>query len=429
MIDPLIIFFLLMQLIVIVTLFILLALQIYKFKSQNKILENYFFPITMVFGILAFTPLLVSYLHFAVYEDEAVSIFLQTFVFTFLSYMFYFWYRHYQSISEILPPKGRHFGILILALSNTFFVVLHLLGFYLPFAQLLTEILPHPIVVAFFYLNPLPPDELGNIITVLSNTTMLQGIIVFGYIFFIIHNSRLIELHKSSKFELTSVFVFWISLTLFFINNLFLTFGLYPAIWRDSGFDILILIIIFSFFFIAILILLIHYIIVFPPHLLSPSLQLEYFKKLTLALTSEDLKTIELPDSPVSLPVKPHLHLSSTAIEILIYFFRNQTTETSLEDIQLQLGLKPVAVSHYLRVLHNHKYIEHKEFEPHNTHSKAIIISSQGNKFLLSLYKNIYSHFGSLLTVWGDFYQEQNYSDEEISSYLSKIQNIVEQSE
>jgi len=90
MIDLLIIIFLLMQVIVILALFILLALHIYKFTSQNRIIENYFFPLTMLFGILAFTPLLLSYIHFAVFGDDPIQIFLSTFVFTFLSYMFYF---------------------------------------------------------------------------------------------------------------------------------------------------------------------------------------------------------------------------------------------------------------------------------------------------------------------------------------------------
>jgi len=257
---------------------------------------------------------------------------------------------------------------------------------------------------------------------------MLQGIIVFGYIFFIIHKSHLIELQKSSKFELTSVFILFISLTLFYLNNIFVSFRLYPVTWSESGFDILIIFIIFSFFFIAILILLIHYIIVFPVHLLSPSLQLAYFKKLTLVLTSENFSSPEIQESSVSIPAKPHLHLDSIAIEMLIFLFKNQHTEMNVENIQLQLQLKPVAIMHYLRVLHNHKYIEYLDFESHNIRSKAIIINSQGIKFLLSLYKNIYLHFGDLLTIWGDFYPEQNNSKDEISNYLSRIQDIVEQS-
>jgi len=298
---------------------------------------------------------------------------------------------------------------------------------------MLTTILPHPLIITFFYHNPLPPEDFGSVITVLSHVSQVQGIIVFGYIIFIIHNSRLIELRKSSKYELIAVFIFWISLILFFLNNILITFRFYPQAWRDDGFDFILIVIVFFFYFSAIIILLFHYIIVFPPHLLSPSLQLEYFKKLTLVFTSDDYLKVALPDPEpdhqlILMPAKPHHQLSSTAIEILILLLGNQNKELTMKDIQSQLRLKPVAITHYLRVLQNHKYIDQNEIETHSN-SNTISIRSPGVEFLLSLYKNVYSYFGDLLSSWGDFYREQNYSDNEISSYLSRIQNIMDQSE
>ncbi|MHA1984312.1 MAG: hypothetical protein ACW967_08145 [Candidatus Hodarchaeales archaeon] len=234
----------------------------------------------------------------------------------------------------------------------------------------------------------------GRIVTYLTHIGFFIGILAYGLILFNSIKFNLLEMKKISLVELIVIILLFITNLLLFINDVLLTLNLYgslgPVIAAPivTGLTFLL--------FLGLIFLIINYMVFNPGHLLSPSINREFYDKLNNLLDSEnkvlDKETSELDKADVNnFDLKK---LNSTSIELLIYLLRHSDDGTYARSIETDLQLNKATVSYNLRILEENSFIDRFEsLKEGDMRFKKIKINDNGSKFLMMFHSKLSNYF------------------------------------
>jgi DNA-binding MarR family transcriptional regulator len=391
MLDLIIFFDILLKILLIVSFSILLVFQI--IQAQEKKLQNYYFILALIFGLLATAPYLLDPILWEAIIDEGTKvsyrIFLQSTSITIYAIFFYLWYKHYEAIYSLEPMKEfkwENYALIFLTVANVIIYLLHFLGFF-----------PWDFLQDLFEMG-LMPDFLigggGRIVTYLTHIGFFIGILAYGLILYNSIKFNLLELNKVSLVELIVIILLFITNILLFVNDVLLTLNLYgslgPVIAAPivTGLTFLLLL--------GLIFLIFNYMVFNPRHILSPSINREFYDKLNNLLDSDN-KTLE---NKKQIPDKADVDnfdlkkLNSTSIELLIYLLRHSDEGTYARSMETDLQLNKATVSYNLRILEENSLIDRFEsLQENDMRFKRIKINETGLQFLMTFHSKLSNYF------------------------------------
>ncbi|MHA1992543.1 MAG: hypothetical protein ACW981_02790 [Candidatus Hodarchaeales archaeon] len=391
MLDLIIFFDILLKILLIVVFSILLVFQV--IQAQEKKLQNYYFTLAIIFGLLATPPYLLDPILWEVIVDvatrDSIRIFLQSTSVTLYAVFFYFWYKHYEAIYSLEPMKEfkwQNYVLVFLTVANLGIYLMHFLGFF-PW-DLLQDLYDRGLMPLFLIGGG------GRIVTYLTHISFFIGILSYGLILYNSIKFKLIELNKISLVELIAIILLFITNVLLFVNDVFLTLEIYGSLGSVIGTPILTGLT--FLFFVGLILLIVNYMIFNPGHLLSPSMNREFYYKLNNLLGSEN-KVLE-NKKPVA--DEPEINtfdlkkLNSTSIELLIYLLKHSDEGTYARSIETDLQLNKATVSYNLRILEENSLIDRFEsLQENDMRFKKIKINEDGLKFLMTFHSNLSNYF------------------------------------
>lgn len=415
MIDPILASSLVLSILIVGSFFLLLIMQVNSYA--NKKMENPFFIIAVVSGSIGITAYIFAVI-ISFNNSSNVELInnLHSYLFFFFTICFYFWYKHYQKIitlNEKSTLKQLDFLKELNFIPNwmypvTLIDILFVLGLGIDIGYYILYLLHLNLIVFGIIWNLLKISNTdGRMVTVFSVIAFLSGLIFF-YISYIIINNNLIELNKVPIFELLSILSLGFSNVFLFINDIFITFSVYPLEINNLVVGIGLLIIFFS-----LIMLLANYILLNPSHVSSPSL----YRDITNLMNTINDPNFSLKTSIQSIPtsnnplqanslmgkLKIPQKLNGTCIIILIYLMKNNELSSILaKDLEVNLNLNKSTISYNLKILENNDFINRfnpiegisKGFDEEiDQRRKLIKINDNGKNFLILLHQYLNTIF------------------------------------
>ncbi|MHA2497425.1 MAG: MarR family transcriptional regulator [Candidatus Hodarchaeales archaeon] len=359
--------------------FNLFIIQLYQMK--NRPMQSKFFTISMLMGTIGFVILVIDTILWEVNPIKENRIAFHVIIFVLLQVYAYFWYLHYEAIISVAIPKIRNFPLLFLAALSIIITVLYFIGVNLGLSRPLSDLW------SYLGISTHP----GRVVTIVSHIAFLVWVSVCTIALYIIITSNLIELRKISTFELISIAIQLITTSFLLLEDLFITFSVYDRDMSNMLITIGLLVL-----FLGLLSLLLNYLLFDPPHVQSPSIQLEYYEKLQNIFSGQAAGTNnERSDSiSASAPALAPKKLPSTALFILIHILNSNNSTSYARAIEENLNLSKSTVSYNLNLLENEYLIERKmENLQEDQRFKVVILRNKGMEYLLSVYLQLEKHF------------------------------------
>ena len=415
MIDPISAISLVLSILIVGCFFLLLIMQVNSFA--NKKIENPFFIIALIAGSIGITSYTFAVILDATNPNVELTNNLHSYLFFFFTLCFYFWYKHYEKIITLQDRSiTTRFNFLkkldfkwldpITTLDILFYIGLTIDLIYYVLYLFHLNLMVFGFIWHFLGVG----NTDGRMVTVFSLIAFLSGL-TFFYITYIIITNNLVELSKVPIFEVLAIIALGFSNAFLLINDIFVTFGLYPLdlSYLIVGIGLLIV-------FLSLIMLLINYILLNPSHVTSPSL----FKDIVQLINAIDdpvfetsskyqfkteestfpVPTIYKSFEKLSIPQK----LNVTYIIILIYLMKNYNISAILaKDLEANLNLNKSTISYNLKILENNEFINRispiekemivKSDLEVDQRQKFISINENGRNFLLSLQQYLNSIF------------------------------------
>ncbi|MHA2369646.1 MAG: MarR family transcriptional regulator [Candidatus Hodarchaeales archaeon] len=359
--------------------FNLFIIQLYQMK--NRPMQSKFFTISMLMGTIGFVILVIDTILWEVNPIKENRIAFHVIIFVLLQVYAYFWYLHYEAIISVAIPKIRNFPLLFLAALSIIITVLYFIGVNLGLSRPLSDLW------SYLGISTHP----GRVVTIVSHIAFLVWVSVCTIALYIIITSNLIELRKISTFELISIAIQLITTSFLLLEDLFITFSVYDRDMSNMLITIGLLVL-----FLGLLSLLLNYLLFDPPHVQSPSIQLEYYEKLQNIFSDQATGTNnERSDSiSASATALAPKKLPSTALFILIHILNSNNSTSYARAIEENLNLSKSTVSYNLNLLENAYLIERKtENLQEDQRFKVVILRNKGMEYLLSVYLQLEKHF------------------------------------
>ena len=410
-------------------LFIIMTVM-YLYQSKNTVLENNFFLICMVFGTFAMIFFVIDTLSYQLYHNVMLRVRLETLTFSFFGLYFYFFYRHYQSITDTTPYTWPNMLSAYLVIANICLTILFFLG------------IPPP-NLSDIGLN-IPSNQV--IVTYVSFITFIIGVLSSGFALYTIIRNNLIEIHKCTIFELISIIILFCDNIFLIINDILVTYNVYNLAWSYTIVTSAIFI-----YIIGLALFIVNNILFLPPHIYTPSLLYNKYKELDLIfsrdksnenITSKEQSLDKMDAITGEKPVRISTHLNyaslinesgisreqtnqiavllsntkekdlndhkellradnlltvkltTTAIEILIYLLKSVHDSSYANKIEKDLKLKKNTVSYNLGILEANFLIDPRKIDiESDVRYKQIRISNRGINYLNALYKSLKDFF------------------------------------
>ncbi|OLS27222.1 MAG: hypothetical protein HeimC3_04700, partial [Candidatus Heimdallarchaeota archaeon LC_3] len=344
----------LLEILAIASFIVLLGFHIVQIQKEK--VKNYFFLISIISGLLATITFLIETVSWAISPSVSTRIFLQSVTLIIYAIFFFFIYKHYEAIYSLEPLKEYKW-------KNYIFITL--IGFQIVFFFMnYLNLIPWDFLDELYRNNLIPSfliqkDDNGRITTYLSHVTYLIGILAYSFTIQGIIKFNLIEIRKITLSELIALILLLLTNLLVFIDDVLITTGFYSS-------DISLPIVVAGFFLLllGLIFLSLSYVISNPSHMISPSLNEDFYKKLGSAFDLQDSNKIESKEILANrdqFEELEHKKLNSTSIELLIYLLNHLEGGTYAKKIESDLNLNKATVSYNLKLLEESKFIDRFE--------------------------------------------------------------------
>ncbi len=149
-------------------------------------------------GMVAMAVYVIDFITYTAWQDDQLRIYLHLILFTTVSFMYYSWYRHYESFTSIHPPLKRHLPIFYLLSIESGIAMLEFIG-----------------LVKETY-----------IMSVVSHLAFIIGILSFSTAWKILRRTHFVVQEYSTRLEFIAINVILIGNLTFFVEDILATVSL-----------------------------------------------------------------------------------------------------------------------------------------------------------------------------------------------------------